>query len=99
MIAGKRCIECAYLAGSERTPAWIFATGRGYCNHEERRGGPWNVLQAIEKETTCARFERASDEKITLRMRGLDVLRKRLGDAYHEHTRALPSNRKGEIQI
>ena len=53
-----RCLDCDYLAGSERTPQWLFVTGRGYCDHEGRRGGPWNVLQEIENPSRmCARFK------------------------------------------
>lgn len=68
-----RCIDCHYLAGSDRTPAWLFADGRGYCDHEDREGGRWNVLQRIEGD----RFKRADEARITQRVKALKVLRKR----------------------
>lgn len=45
-----RCLDCHYLAGSERTPVWLFVDGRGYCDHEDREGGRWNVLQVGSRE-------------------------------------------------
>ena len=72
-----RCIECHYLAGSERTPAWLFVDGRGYCDHKDREGGCWNVLQRIEGPCRCVRFRRADEARITQRMKALKVLRKR----------------------
>ena len=72
-----RCIECDYLAGSDRTPAWLFADGRGYCDHADREGGRWNVLQRIEGPCRCDRFKRADEARITQRVKALKVLRKR----------------------
>lgn len=99
MLPVPACIECAYLAGSERTPQWLFASGRGYCDHEERKGGRWNIVQPIEgdKGMTCANFARADDEKIALRRKGLTILRQRFGEQCATGTR-LPSNRKGEVE-
>lgn len=94
-----RCLDCDYLAGSERTPQWLFVTGRGYCDHEERRGGPWNVLQEIGNPSRmCARFKPAAPERIEQRERALKILRERLGERYQETVRALPASRKGELE-
>ena len=72
-----RCIECHYLAGSERTPAWLFVDGRGYCDHKNREGGCWNVIQRIDGPYRCDRFKRADEARITQRVKALKVLRKR----------------------
>lgn len=72
-----RCVDCEFLAGSERTPQWLFVDGRGYCDHEDREGGRWNVLQRIEEGTRCVRFKRADEARIAKRVKALAILRKR----------------------
>lgn len=72
------CIECEFLAGSERTQKWLFASRRGYCDHPDRRGGPWNVLQAIDGHRTCKHFTRAAEERVALRRKALEYFDKRL---------------------
>ena len=69
-----RCIDCRYLAGSDRTPQWLFAESRGYCDHPDREGGPWNVLQCVTQDTRCERFEPADPERVRIRQRAIEIL-------------------------
>lgn len=73
-----RCIDCAYLAGSDRTPRWLFAEEKGYCDAVGHKGGRWNVLQAItELRPPCAFYERAPQERIDLRIKAVGILKAR----------------------
>lgn len=72
-----RCMDCRYLAGSNRTPQWLFAQAQGYCDHPDREGGPWSALRCITNETTCKRIEKAPREKIDMRTKALKILRER----------------------
>lgn len=73
-----RCLDCKWLAGSDRTYWELFANRQGYCDHPDREGGPWNVLQLITRETRCHRQEKAPEEKIQQRERALKILGERL---------------------
>ena len=74
-----RCIDCAYLAGSDRTPRWLFAEEKGYCDAVGHKGGRWNVLQAItELRPPCAFYERAPQERIDLRIKAVGILKEAL---------------------
>ena len=72
-----KCIECDWLAGSERKMNWLLAEGKYFCDHPDREGGPWNVLQNIVGYTRCKRFIQAPQEKIEKRLQALELLRKR----------------------
>ena len=73
-----RCIGCRWLAGSDRTPQWLFAEGRGYCDHPDREGGPWNVLQDVRRVTRCGRHEPADEARVHMREKAMAILEKRL---------------------
>lgn len=90
-----RCIDCRYLAGSDRTPQWLFARSQGYCDHPDREGGPWNCLLDITKATTCRRFDPAPAEKIAQREKALSVLRQRFKDARPAPLTRLPARGRG----
>lgn len=77
MTERARCVDCEFLAGSDRTPQWLFASGRGYCDHPDRAGGLWNVLQGVDGFHGCERFKQADKERVRLRIHALDVLRRR----------------------
>ena len=72
-----RCLDCFFLAGSDRTPQWLFEEKKGYCDHPDREGGPWNVLQLITIEERCERFRQATKEKVELRERALRIFEER----------------------
>lgn len=72
-----KCLECVYLAGSDRTPQWLFSERRGYCDHPEREGGRWNVLQRIDESTRCARFQAAEEAKVNQRRKALIIFDQR----------------------
>ena len=72
-----RCLDCKWLAGSSRIPQDMFADRQGYCDHPDREGGPWNVLQLITRETRCERLERADQARIDQREKALKILEER----------------------
>ena len=73
-----RCLDCKHLAGSERTPQWLFASDRGYCDWEGRRGGAWNVLQGVSRmKPPCEGYERAPQNKIDLREKAVAIFKAR----------------------
>ena len=72
-----RCVDCEFLAGSERTPQWLFARGQGYCDHPNRAGGKWNVLRSVVTGYHCDNFKQADKDRIKQRIKALDILSKR----------------------
>lgn len=80
-----RCIDCRWLAGSDRTPQWLFAESRGYCDHPDREGGPWNVLQDVMRQTQCKRQEPAQQQQVDNRIKAIEILRKRYEKASSAH--------------
>ena len=57
-----RCIDCAKFAGQRRDHgAFLFRTGRGYCDDTRHPGSIWNVEQNILKRKPCPYFEEADD--------------------------------------
>lgn len=84
-----RCIDCRHLAGSDRTPQWLFAREQGYCDHADREGGPWNCLRSVTKPTTCERLEPAEPAKVEQREKAVRILRERF-----KHDRPAPITRQ-----
>ena len=81
-----RCFDCKYLAGSDRTPQWLFASDRGYCDWDGRKGGMWNVLQAVSRmRPKCQGYERAPQAKIDLREKAVKIFKER--QKHQEETR------------
>lgn len=73
-----RCIDCKYFAGSDRTPQWLFASDRGFCDSPTRKGGPWNVLQGVSRlRPNCKGYERATQDKIDLRVKAIEIFKAR----------------------
>ena len=68
-----RCIECANFAGRRRDHrAFLFKTGRGYCDAPEHAGGPWNVVQDIVGIHPCKHFVQADPDTVNSRRRALE---------------------------
>ena len=52
-----RCIDCAKFAGQRRDHgAFLFRTGRGYCDDSRHPGSIWNVEQNILKRKLSLRL-------------------------------------------
>ena len=68
-----RCIDCAKFAGQRRDHgAFLFRTGRGYCDDERHPGSIWNVEQDILKRKPCPYFEEADDHVKAQRMKAIE---------------------------
>ena len=68
-----RGIDCAKFAGQRRDHgAFLFRTGRGYCDDERHPGSIWNVEQNILKRKPCPYFEEADDHIKAQRQRAVE---------------------------
>ena len=70
--APKACIECRHFAGIRRDHrAFLFKSGRGYCDHPKHPGGIWNVIQSVTHPKDCSLFEEADDHVKEMRQKAL----------------------------
>lgn len=70
--APKACIECKHFAGIRRDHgAFLFKSGRGYCDHPKHPGGIWNVIQNVTYPRECPLFEEADEHIKEMRQKAL----------------------------
>ena len=68
----KACVECRHFAGMRRDHrAFLFKSGRGYCDHPRHPGGIWNVIQSVTYPRECPLFEEADEHIKEMRQKAL----------------------------
>lgn len=71
-----QCIDCEFLAGSERKMSWLIGERDSYfCSHPEKTGGEWNVIP-LHRLWHCDNFSKASTEKVGQRERAVEHYRR-----------------------
>lgn len=68
----KACVECRHFAGMRRDHrAFLFKSGRGYCDNPMHPGGIWNVIQSVTRPRACPLFEEADEHIKEMRQKAL----------------------------